>query len=417
MLDKPPSEPKWQSWAYVAGFSCVIFLTVPFARALQSLVSDSVGRGAFLIAVVLAGTFAAFFAWRSIRHRELPVSAYIALVAVGTAFAIYTYALRENPEEALHFVEYGILGVLAYRALTHSVHDVTIYVSAALIVTAVGVIDEWIQWLTPRRVWDLRDIRINCVAGVLTQVAIFAGLRPAVANRKSTPKSLTILCRTAAATVFLFGLTFINTPDRTVALANAFPSLSFLTENRNIMVQYGYLYDESDIGIFRSRFTTAELVKLDRERGLELAPIVDEYVNEERFREFLGIYTVIRDAYAHEVGVHLFRRNRYYSRAQTEPDEAADHYNVALREQQFLDRYFSTTMSNSMHVWAPEVRAEVMAGADTTERYESRVSEGLITKLTERQMIGGLSAATVGLLVLSGYFSRRHRADNGESRA
>ena len=34
------------------------------------------------------------------------------------------------------------------------------------------VIDEYIQWVTPSRVFDLRDVRTNVVAGALSQVVI-----------------------------------------------------------------------------------------------------------------------------------------------------------------------------------------------------------------------------------------------------
>ena len=413
MFDKPPSERRWLSWTYVVLFSCAIFLTVPFARAIQEYVSGSVGRAAFLIIVALAGIVAAYFAWRRIRARKSGTSAKIALGAVGAAFAIYTYELRQNPEEALHFVEYGVLGLLAYRALAHSVRDYTIYFSATLVVASVGIIDEWIQWLTPDRVWDLRDIRINVIAGLLTQVAIGAGLRPRLIAKRPRAASLAVMCVIAATTSALLGLTFVNTPERTARLATAMPSLSFLMENRNVMVEYGYLYDEPDIGIFRSRFSPEELAMLDDRRGAEVRSIVDEYISEARFREFLSAFSVTRDAYAHEAGVHLFRRNRYYARAQTEPSEAASHYNVALREQQFLERYFPATLRNSIHAWTPEIRAEVEAGADTSVRYETRVSEAVITRVTEQQMITGLSVIIVGLLALAAYFRRVARQGSG----
>jgi hypothetical protein len=84
---------------------------------------------------------------------------------------VYIYQLRDIPEEAIHVAEYGVIGILVYRALSHRTRDFSIYIMAALIVGMIGVLDEYIQWIAPSRVFDLRDIRTNFVAGSLGQIA------------------------------------------------------------------------------------------------------------------------------------------------------------------------------------------------------------------------------------------------------
>ena len=94
--------------------------------------------------------------------RFFGVSAGLWLLSVAAVSLGYTLELGEkSPEEALHFIQYGVLGVLVYRALAHRRHDTSIYIAAALICGILGIIDEVIQWLTPRRYWSLRDIWIN----------------------------------------------------------------------------------------------------------------------------------------------------------------------------------------------------------------------------------------------------------------
>ena len=181
------------------------------------------------------------------------------------------------------------------------------------------------------------------------------------------------------------------------------------------MVEYGYLYDEPDIGIFRSRFTVDELTELDRLRGQEASTIVDEYISKEMYRTFLSKYSVARDPYLHEVGVHLFRRNRYLNRAQLEPVEAPHHYNVSLRENQFLEKYFPTTLRNSSHVWSTTTLAQVEAGADQGGQYETRVSEALITRIGEAQALAGLSIGVLGLTLMAIFFTMRRNSTWGGS--
>jgi hypothetical protein len=246
-------------------------------------------------------------------------------------------------------------------------------------------------------------------------LAILGGLRPTIVKAVPDFASLGILFRATAVGLLLFGLTLVNTPARTTQLATGVPGLSFLMEGRNVMIEYGYLYQDPEIGVFRSRFTEAELAEYDRLRGVEAASTVDEYISEEKYRLFLRIYSVPRDAYIHEIGVHLFRRNRYLTRAQTEQDEAPQHYNVAFRENQILDKYYPSTLRNSSHLWTEDMLVEIGTAADKETEYESRVSAGLITRLNERQAMTGLSLAILGSILLAAHFGRKSKSVTARS--
>jgi len=76
------------------------------------------------------------------------------------------------PEEQVHFIEYGILSALIYVALSHNIHNISIYFLCAFIVFVFGAVDEVIQWILPNRVFDIRDIIINGIAGILVQLLI-----------------------------------------------------------------------------------------------------------------------------------------------------------------------------------------------------------------------------------------------------
>ena len=221
----------------------------------------------FLYIAAAAALLGGYLAVVNIKRRNLPWNAYLWLIAVGASFTAYAYYLREIPEESIHLVEYGLLGLLVYRALVHRIHDYSVYIAAALIVGMIGLADEWLQWMTPSRFWDLRDVRINLTAGVLMQVAIFGAFRPSIVSGWPPRKNIRRLLLLAALGLFALFLSYMNTPERVIGYTKRLTFLSFLLDSKSMMVEYGHLYDDPEIGIFRSRFTLQELRRNDRRRG------------------------------------------------------------------------------------------------------------------------------------------------------
>jgi len=407
VLDTAPTEPEWKSWCYVAIGTLAIYCTIPVARALRELVAEQIGLDFFLYLTVALALTAGMLAFRNLRNRELPTNAYIFLFAIIAAFMTYIYQLRDIPEEAIHVAEYGAISILVYRALAHRTRDFSIYIMASLIVGMIGVLDEYIQWIEPSRVFDLRDIRTNFIAGALGQLAIVAGLRPRIISGWPTSASWSRFCHTLAVGLMLLVLGFLNTPQRIAWYASEIPALSFLLDSKSMMVEYGYRYQDEDIGIFRSRFSPEELKQLNSQRGVEVAGILDEYIRGKGYKRFLSRFAVPRDAYAHEAGVHLFRRNRYFDRAQKLGANQAEQYNVAYRENQILSRYFPAALNSSRHNWSEAEALQVKIHARETSKYESPVSAGIITRFNQEQVLLLFSTAILVLLI-PGFFTRKH---------
>ena len=128
MLHSAPAEKEWLSWLFVVLWALIIFITVPFARSIQAFVQEQWSRDAFTYIVValalLGGVGSMAFL---LQQKVSTLSNYAWLTGTAIVFIWYTFQLRRAPEEALHFVEYGILGVLIYRALTHRIRDISIY--------------------------------------------------------------------------------------------------------------------------------------------------------------------------------------------------------------------------------------------------------------------------------------------------
>lgn len=411
MFERPPSR-EWVSWLLVAAWSLVIFATIPLARAIQRSVRETVGEQAFLYVVLVAILAAFLAASRQLRGLGRIQPAQRAwLVGVLALYAGYAFTLRGNPVEAVHFLQYGVLGLLAFRALTHRVHDLGIYLAAALVGGIVGILDEAMQWLTPQRVWDLRDIWFNFFAASLIQVGIAAGIRPSLIAGTPTPRSVRLICRVAVLAALLLAASLLNTASRIAWYSERIPALGFLRQRSDVMLEYGHLYDAPEIGRFRSRFSPAELERIDAERGAEAGEILAGS-SEDDYQSFLERYTPISDPFLHEARVHLFRRDRYLTTAEWHPEDEQwyrSDLTVGYRENLILQRFFTNTLRHSGRELTPERRAYLAAQQYPEKPYESKVSQELLTSIRERDVVAGSAAVLVALLGIHGAAGRRMR--------
>jgi VanZ family protein len=89
-------------------------------------------------------------------------------VLLGLA-ALYAAAATqsETPEERLHLLEYGGVALLTELALPAGMRGTRRFVIALVITVATGWCDELIQGLLPNRHYDLHDVALNAVSGLL----------------------------------------------------------------------------------------------------------------------------------------------------------------------------------------------------------------------------------------------------------
>jgi hypothetical protein len=94
-----------------------------------------------------------------------------ALVGCAVVYAAIIWPMQ-SPEEKLHFIQYGLVGILADLASPAHWSARARFVRCALFVTAAGWVDELIQALLPNRYYDLRDVAFNAIAGILALSAL-----------------------------------------------------------------------------------------------------------------------------------------------------------------------------------------------------------------------------------------------------
>ena len=408
MFDNPPKEREARSWGYVVLWSGIIFATIPFVRMAVSFVGDRWGVGAFtygVAACIFVATTVALYTTR----KQWSLSSVITLIVLAGAMIYLTFGLASgSPVEAMHYVQYGTLSFLLFRAFSHRIRDYSIYVSATIAGTFVGMIDETIQWITPGRFFDLRDIWLNLTAVAFVQIALAAGIRPKMIKGLPGWDSLRRLCYVSALALGYLGLCLQNTPDRVAWYTSTVPGLGFIDPDQSIMVEYGHLHGDADTGVFRSRMTLDELDKAAAERAGDGGHTLDLYEEREKHENFRELYSPLVDPFLQEARIHVLWRDRYMRRASKTDDaaEKAQYLASAYRENLVLQRHFVTLLRGSSFEWSTEEEADVKNGADFSHPHKSEVSLHLVVRFDSRQL-GYMCLFGVGVLLLVAYGSRR----------
>ena len=92
--------------------------------------------------------------------------AWFYLAALVTLLMMAAFNLPE-PKDRLHFLEYGLLFILVYRALRPNVSGFFSYSLALVATFALGLIDEGLQFFYPNSMMDFADVMRNTFAGYL----------------------------------------------------------------------------------------------------------------------------------------------------------------------------------------------------------------------------------------------------------
>jgi hypothetical protein len=399
-------DPKLAAALWIA----LIYTSIPFVRQMREAFAARWPAELIGVGVIVAAVGALVVSVIRLRRRTpRPNTADLLwLSAVTLTAVVWTVRLMGRPEEAVHFVEYGVLGLLLYRALATRITDVTVFLSATLIGLLVGTVDELIQWLVPGRFWDFRDIVLNGGAVALVQIAIWrlTGAPPQPVGPASIRRAL----RLAAALVALLTLCLAATPQRLDRLADHIHLPPRLATGTDAICEYGYRHTVDDRTAFQSRLSLDELARTDSLRGTDIA----QHIRSSRAVRGPSriVFSPVDDPFAYEFQVHLFARNRNLHRArQREPGSSAQQrfMTTAWRQNLILEQAFSNTLAQSPYGWGPRVKARVEDAQDPGAFFVSRVGAHLITRLSEGQLRGFMVVVLVALLACDIALARRSR--------
>jgi len=374
------------SWLWVILCSIAIYALIPLGNRIQKFISDYLGKKFFIyfILAVLGFVFIGLIYSLIYRLRIRSLPNYIWLLVLAGFYIHLTLKLRNSPVEVTHFLEYGVLSILLFRALNHHIKDKTIYFNAALIILLIGTLDEIIQWIVPGRVWNFKDVKLNVISGGLIQLAIWQVIGPRSISEKINPKSLKIFSYVFSSCLIILGLCVSNTPNRVYHYTQKIPWLSFL-QKEEPMSEFGYKHKDLEIGAFYSRLSLKSLQKRDNLKGEHYAQILNESVNK-NYEQFLREYSPITDPFMHELRVHIFRRDTYFEKGKStlNLNDKKESYFITYKENLILEKYFKNSIEKSVYRWDEDTLRESKELIDKSKHYESPVSANLFTSFSEK---------------------------------
>ncbi len=306
--------------------SAAVILSAPVVGQLRSWIRTTFpGRFVLVVSAIGAIVLAAALVAAVVRIRDRRLRRYGAiLAAIGVAVLYSAFNASDNPEsnavERFHFLEYGLITFLFYRAW-RPLADSSIVVLPILAGLIVGTAEEWLQWFIPNRVGELRDIFLNLAAiasGLLLSAAVLPPDRFRLAlDRQSRPRAL----RMTAATVIAVAI-FLHS------------------------VHLGYDIEDSEVGSFVSRYSPRRLPALQADAAArwrtDPPPLVLQRISRE-------------DQYLSEGLAHVRWRNKQWE---------AGSMRAAWNENRILEKYYAPVLDTPTyegrqgHRWPPEQRAD-----------------------------------------------------------
>lgn len=302
-----------------------VVLTSPFVADVREALRRSAGANyALVLNLIVVGTVAVAGVAALFRIRQRRVLRYAAIAAAILAGAVYIWVNALPGVERFHFVEYGVVTFLFYRAVLPRAAgspgrlpaDLSVIVVPTIAALIVATADEWVQWFVPRRYGEVRDIFLNAAAIGCGLLFSLGAEPPAEVRLRPTRRSLLLMTSLGAAAVLALG--------------------AFL-----LTVHLGYAIVDDEIGTFRSRQTAAELLAAAADRAARWGggppPDAGRVARE--------------DQYLTEGIWHVQARNEAWT---------GQAMGAAWRENLILEKYFAPVLGAG-HAWPPAQRADAAA--------------------------------------------------------
>ena len=396
------------SWFLV--FLCIlgIFLIIPFARAISIFVSTHWGDSLFGYATlfITGGTLLVLLFVLFFRLKIRSFSNYFWLLAVAILYIYFTLKLWKVPVEAVHFLEYGLLGFFLFGALRFHINNRCIYFIAFLSGSLVGIFDEILQWIVPLRLWDIRDVGLNALSSGLFQIGLWKGIQPREIFPKIKAKSFKTLSLLLSINIVLLGLCLSNTPKRISSYTKIFPALSSV-QKEEPMNKFRKKHVDSDIGNFYSLLTIDELKSEDRENFLQNAQTIKEWKNRD-YKEFIRHFHPLIYTFLCELRTHLDIRDKNFKEAQKAEDKNTKKkfFFRAYKENLILEKYFGQTLQKSSSNWEKGQSKHIESYINKSAWYSSHLRFGFFLSFSEKTMWTAIISFLI-ILALFNFFLLR----------
>ncbi|MBT8471444.1 MAG: VanZ family protein [Marinicaulis sp.] len=170
-MDVFSSNRERRLWVFFLVVVVAIYSTLATATRLTGMLREyGLLEISFAIGALTVGLMVILHSLKSVPNR-----AGFAIAVGMIAVYVLVFVRMATPEERTHLVEYGVVAILAFEALSERCRNGRRVpmpaMIAILLASAIGVLDELIQSVLPNRVFDWRDILFNVLTAIM---AIFS---------------------------------------------------------------------------------------------------------------------------------------------------------------------------------------------------------------------------------------------------
>lgn len=167
-------------WIAVLTAYSLVLLIIPLSNILFGyLGAETVDAGLNLVInLLIAAVFFCLLVYLIKRGKKSSFASYLWL-AVFFIISIYFLAQVQVTRDRLHFLGYGILSLLLYRALRHNIGTKMLYFWSSIFIMFFATFDEGLQafgW--GGRAFELKDIGIDWLSSLLSQFLIALVVNP-----------------------------------------------------------------------------------------------------------------------------------------------------------------------------------------------------------------------------------------------
>jgi VanZ family protein len=364
--------------------STTLVLSAPFIGFVRSWIRATFpGQFVRIVGAAIAVLGAAALVAAILRIREHRLLRYGALLcALGCAVWFSVLEATGNPDvdvvQRFHFVEYGIITFLFYRAW-RPLKDPAILVMPALAGLLVGTADEWLQWFIPNRVGEIADILLNGIAIGCGLLFSLGADPPETFQWTIRPESIIRVGRLTAITIGAVAL-FVH------------------------IVHLGYDIRDQEVGTFKSRYAMSMLPVIAEARRADWMahpPLVLQRVSRE-------------DQYMTEGVTHVQRRNELL---------AGNNVRGAWMENLILEKYYAPVLdtpsyvSRTGHRWSAEQRASVNSRAGGSDASYVSTANPYPIVAWSRKMFWLAAIAAAGAVWIAAALVQRSMRANSETTA
>ncbi|MEM9457030.1 MAG: VanZ family protein [Myxococcota bacterium] len=154
-----------RAWVALLGYVGLIYASLPVSRDVLIALNQRELMGWVLTASYFgAAVVVVYHVVFDVRLTDRV--AFVALVILGSVIGALVLGMS-IPEERMHFLQYGLMALLARYALSFWVRPGAQYGLAVVLAGLAGWGDELVQGVLPDRVYDPFDVLVNVVAAVL----------------------------------------------------------------------------------------------------------------------------------------------------------------------------------------------------------------------------------------------------------